>query len=297
MKTPWTSLARWFRAQGRELPWRERGRTPYRVVVSEFMLQQTQVDRVVPLFGAFTARFPDWEALASARQADVVRAWKGLGYNMRAMRLHALAWEVVHRHAGRLPDDERLLLALKGIGPYTSRAILAFAFDRRVLAPDTNVRRVLTRYFMGPSHDPKAFDERRWIGWEKGLPRKGGNETNQALMDLGARICTARKPSCEACPLKKSCRSYPRILKMADLPKMKHPRKEKLVDGLPNRIYRGRFIEALRKKAVRPHDIDTLGTKIRPGYSPEERDWLERVAHSLERDGLVVREHGRIRLA
>lgn len=295
--TVFNTLVRWYRAHGRDLPWRGKGRTPYRVVVSEFMLQQTQVDRVIPIFGNVIARFPDWRSLAFARQAEVVRAWKGLGYNMRAVRLHALAREVVVRHAGRLPDDESALLALGGIGPYTSRAILAFAFDRRVLAPDTNVRRVLTRYFRGPGVDPKAFDERQWSEWERMLPRAGGNETNQALMDLGARVCTARKPACETCPLRKMCASYPRIMAMSELPKMKTARKEKLVDGLPNRIYRGRFIEELRKRAIAKKEMDVIGKRIRLGYTPRERAWLEGIARSLERDGLIVREKGRIRLA
>lgn len=295
--TVFSRLVRWYRKEGRDLPWRGEGRTPYRVLVSEFMLQQTQVDRVIPLFENFMTQFPDWETLASAPQAEVVKAWKGLGYNMRAMRLKALAETVVREHKGTLPDDERLLLALKGIGPYTSRAIQAFAFDKRVLAPDTNVRRVLTRYFKGPKTDPKAFNEKLWLAWEKDVPRKGGNETNQALMDLGASICTARKPSCEACPVKASCKSFPRIMKMTELPKMKVARKEKLVDGLPNRIYRGRLIEELRNKAIELAEMDALGEKIRPTYTAEERDWLERVAHGLERDGLVVKEKNVIRLA
>lgn len=295
--TVFTRLVRWYRKEGRDLPWRGEGRTPYRVVVSEFMLQQTQVDRVIPLFERFMGNFLDWEALAGARQADVVKAWKGLGYNNRAVRLHAIAKTVMERHEGELPKDLDVLLGLKGIGPYTARAILAFAFDKRVLAPDTNVRRVLTRYFKGPKTDPKAFNEKWWKRWEEDVPKKGGNETNQALMDLGARFCTARKPSCEACPLKTTCKSYPRILKMEELPKMKHARKEKLVDGLPNRIYRGRLLEELRKKAIRMSEMDSVGRRIRPAYSEEERDWLERVAHGLERDGLVVKEKDRLRLA
>lgn len=295
--TVFNQLVRWYRKEGRDLPWRGEGRTPYRVLVSEFMLQQTQVDRVLPLFENFMKKFPDWESLANASQSDVVKTWKGLGYNMRAMRLHGIAITVMEMHDGKLPDDERLLLALKGVGPYTSRAILAFAFDKRVLAPDTNVRRVLTRYFKGPKTDPKVFNEKWWHMWEKDVPRKGGNETNQALMDLGAQICTARKPSCNECPIKTTCKSFPRILKMTELPKMKVARKEKLVDGLPNRIYRGRLIDELRKKAIKKAEMDNLGERIRAGYTKDERDWLERVARGLERDGMIVQEERLIRLA
>ncbi len=143
------SLLDWYRVHGRaHLPWRQT-RDPYRIVVSEFMLQQTQVDRVIPLYEAFIAAFPDFAALAAAEAGDAVRMWRGLGYNSRAMRLHALARAVVERHGGVLPSDRDALLALPGIGPYTASAVRAFAFELDDVALDTNIRRIAHRTGFG----------------------------------------------------------------------------------------------------------------------------------------------------
>src|SRR5581483_3414306 len=138
------ALLAWYGAHRRDLPWR-RDPTPYRVLISEIMLQQTQVDRVVPYFAAFMARFPDFKALAEAPRADVIRAWAGLGYNRRAVHLHLLAHEVVERYGSELPVDRQALLGLPGIGPYTAGAILSIAFGQDEPALDTNVRRVVSR--------------------------------------------------------------------------------------------------------------------------------------------------------
>ena len=277
----WKTLAAWYRRNGRDLPWR-RTDDPYRIAVSEFMLQQTQVDRVVPLYRAFLKRFPSWRALAAAPQADVVRAWKGLGYNMRALRLRKLAEGVVRDFGGKLPSDEAALLALHGIGPYTARALRVFAFRKRALAPDTNLRRVLTRVFKGPTSDPKGFDPGAWSRWEATLPEALAYDVNQGLMDLGATVCKAGRPRCEACPIKRLCASYPRILTMKALPRQKAARKERVdADGIPDRIHRGRVIEALRT-----------------GPAPAARfRGLERVLKSLEKDGLISRKNGRVALA
>ncbi len=277
----WKTIASWYRAHGRDLPWR-RTDDPYRIAVSEFMLQQTQVDRVVPLYRAFLKKFPSWRALAGASQSDVVRAWKGLGYNMRAVRLKRLAEGVVRDSGGKLPSDEAALLALHGIGPYTARALRVFAFRKKALAPDTNLRRVLTRVFKGPKADPKAFDARAWSRWEATLPEALSYEVNQGLMDLGARVCKAGRPRCEDCPINRLCASYPRILSMRRLPRQKAARKERVdAHGVPNRIYRGRVIEALRK-------------------GPATDAALSAYAHvlpSLEKDGLIRKRRGRWVLA
>ncbi len=286
----WRSVAEWYRAHGRDLPWR-RTQDPYRIVVSEFMLQQTQVDRVVPLYGGFMKAFPDWKTLAGARQADVVRAWKGLGYNLRAVRLKKMAEEIMAKHGGRLPADREALLGLKGIGPYTARAIGVFAFRQRVLAPDTNIRRVLNRVFMGPLADPKIFDEVVWGRWEASLPAALSYDVNQGLMDIGSSACKAAHPDCERCPLRRLCRSYPRILTMkASLPRQKNARKERVdAFGVPNRIYRGRVVEALRTGPVADAELDALGRKVRQTYGASDRAWLENVLGGLEKDGLVTR--------
>ena len=287
MTLPWNAIARWYRAHGRDLPWR-RTSDPYRIAVSEFMLQQTQVDRVVPLFKKFISAFPSWKALSEASQADVVRAWKGLGYNLRAVRLRAMAQEIAALHQGRLPETAETLLSIKGIGPYTARALRVFAFRKRALAPDTNVRRVLNRLFKGPHADPKVMDERAWTRWEATLPPRLSYEVNQGLMDIGATVCKAGKPTCPDCPLKTFCASYPRILKMKALPKQKAPRRERVdAHGIPNRIYRGRVIEALRERPWPTAQIDSLGQRVRPSYAAAERSWLLGVLSGLERDGLV----------
>jgi A/G-specific adenine glycosylase len=152
------SLLDWYRVHGRaHLPWRQT-RDPYRIVVSEFMLQQTQVDRVIPLYEAFIAAFPDFASLAAAEAGDAVRLWRGLGYNSRAMRLHALARAVLEQHGGKLPSDREALLALPGIGPYTASAVRAFAFELDDVALDTNIRRIAHRTGFGLEYPSLATD-------------------------------------------------------------------------------------------------------------------------------------------
>lgn len=172
------------------------------------MLQQTQVARVVPKYHEFLQRYPTLEALAAADPAEVRRLWYPLGYNARPYRLHAIAREAVARYGGRLPEDERALRALKGVGPYTARALRAFAFGRAVPILDTNVRRVLGRVFLGRDsrgEPPRLLWELAW----RLLPRRRVYDHNQALMDFGATWCTPRKPLCLPCPMRAFCRSFP----------------------------------------------------------------------------------------
>jgi A/G-specific adenine glycosylase len=292
-------LLAWYRENGRRLPWRGAA-DGYRVAVSEFMLQQTQVERVIPIFRRFLRSFPSWRRLAAADSAAVTRAWKGLGYNLRALRLKRLAEEVVARHAGRLPEDLPSLLALKGIGPYTARALLVFVHRRDLLAPDTNVRRVLSRFFLGPTADPAAVDERTWGAWEKALRKGEGYDVNQALMDLGASVCKARKPLCHACPLRTRCASFPRILHLEPerLPRMKKAARERLDEhGIPNRVYRGRIIDRLRTGDVTASGLMELGRAVRERFGRKHLPWLKTVIAGLEKDGLVRSKGGRLRLA
>jgi A/G-specific adenine glycosylase len=204
-------LLAWYRAYGRDLPWR-RTRDPYHILVSEVMLQQTQVDRVRPKYEEWLRRYPTLAALAAADEEEVVRAWYPLGYNIRPRRLHAIAREAVARYGGRLPDDEAALRSFKGIGDYTAGAVLSFAFARRAAIVDTNVARVLFRVFVGRG-DPKAHAMRRalWRLSRALLPRRDVFDYNQALMDFGALVCAARKPRCLVCPLRVMCRSYTRV--------------------------------------------------------------------------------------
>jgi A/G-specific adenine glycosylase len=202
-------LLAWYRQHGRDLPWR-RTSDPYHILVSEVMLQQTQVDRVVPKYHEWLEKYPSLDTLAAAPEDDVRETWRPLGYNVRPRRLHAIARESVERFGGQLPDDEATLRSFKGIGEYTAGAVLSFAFGRREAILDTNVARVLHRVFVGAG-DVKAHRMKRhlWSVSRAVLPVRHVFDFNQALMDLGATVCSARRPRCRECPLRGGCVSYP----------------------------------------------------------------------------------------
>lgn len=206
-------LLHWFRRHGRDLPWR-RTRDPYRVIVSEFMLQQTQVSRVREYYHRFVSTFPTLESLARAPRRRVQASWRGLGYYRRAANLHALARTVVREHAGTVPSDRAALRALPGVGDYTAGAVASFAYERRTPAIDTNVERVLRRVFGPPGQardrGGSAAQRRRLHDLAVAiLPVRARTawEFNQALMDLGAMICRARKAECGICPVRPACRT------------------------------------------------------------------------------------------
>jgi A/G-specific adenine glycosylase len=181
-------LLTWYRKHGRDLPWRET-RDPYRILVSEIMLQQTQVDRVLPKYEEWLLRYPTFDALAEAPEAEVVRTWYPLGYNIRPRRLHAIAREAVSKYGG---------------------ALMSFAFGKRAAILDTNVARVLFRVFIARG-DPRAHATERHL-WDISrtvLPHRHVFDFNQALMDFGATVCSARKPECLICPMTSKCRAYP----------------------------------------------------------------------------------------
>jgi len=203
------TLLGWYRRNGRDLPWR-RTSDPYHILVSEVMLQQTQVDRVLPKYHEWLGKYPSLEALAAAPEDDVADTWRPLGYNIRPRRLHAIARESVERYGGQLPSAREALLSFKGIGEYTAGAIRSFAFRERAAIVDTNVARVLFRVFVRHG-DPKthAMKKHLWSISEVLVPHKHVFDFNQALMDLGATVCVARKPKCESCPMTSLCSSYP----------------------------------------------------------------------------------------
>jgi A/G-specific adenine glycosylase len=202
------SLLGWYGTHGRDLPWR-RTRVPYRVLVSEIMLQQTQVDRVIPKYRQFLRTYPTMRRLAAAPVDDVRRLWYPLGYNVRPLRLHAIARETVAKYRGRLPDDGEALRGLPGIGRYTAGAIRCFAYGRDVAVLDTNVRRVLGRVFLGKHRLARTRgDAAFWDLAEALVPAGHGYDFNQALMDFGATWCTPRRPRCAACCMKRFCASY-----------------------------------------------------------------------------------------
>ncbi len=192
-------LLAWYKRNARVLPWRET-RNPYAILVSEFMLQQTQVSRVLEFYPRFLKRFPTFGSLARSQPKAVMEAWDGLGYYARARNLHRLAREVTRQHDGTLPDDPESLRTLPGVGRYTAGAVACFAYEKPVATVDTNVRRVLERAFA--SKDV-------WKLAEKLVPKNGERawRFNQALMELGALVCTARKPNCPECPVRSDCRA------------------------------------------------------------------------------------------
>ena len=201
-------LLAWYRRHGRDLPWR-RTRDPYRILVSEVMLQQTQVDRVEPKYHEWLERYPTLDALASAPEDEVTRTWYPLGYNIRPIRLHGIAREAVARYGGTIPSSEDELLSMKGIGRYTAGAVRSFAFGIDAPILDTNVARVLARVFLPKANPKQGADRTRLWNLSKALiPRGKGYDFNQALMDFGATVCTARKPACPTCTMRTICKTY-----------------------------------------------------------------------------------------
>lgn len=198
-------LLAWYRAHGRDLPWR-RTRDPYAIWVSEVMLQQTTVKTAIPYYRRFLARFPTARRLAAARPQAVLKCWEGLGYYSRARNLHAAARLVAARHGGRVPDDPAALRALPGVGPYTAGAILSIAHGRRAPLLDGNVARVLCRY-LAIREDPRtpAARERLWAVARRWIDGPSPGDVNQAWMELGATVCTPRAPACQLCPIRSAC--------------------------------------------------------------------------------------------
>lgn len=200
-------LLKWYAQHGRDLPWRKTA-VPYEILVSEIMLQQTQVDRVLPKYREWLTKYPTMEDLAEAPLSDVKKTWYPLGYNIRPVRLHSIARESVVRYGGTLPREPERLLAFKGIGRYTAGAIRAFAFREDAPILDTNVMRVLHRVFVGKG-DAKRQKTALWGLSEAMIPRGKGYDFNQALMDFGAMVCIARDPYCLLCPMNGFCKAYP----------------------------------------------------------------------------------------
>ncbi|MDB6174523.1 MAG: HhH-GPD family protein [Chthoniobacteraceae bacterium] len=198
-------LAQWFRLNGRDLPWR-RSPDPYAVMVSEFMLQQTQVVTVIAYFERWLKRFPDFNTLAAASEEEVMHVWQGLGYYSRARNLHRAAKCVVDEHGGQLPDDPAAIARLPGVGRYTAGAIASFGFDQAAAAVDANIARVLAR--LGNLREPidaRAGSDALWAMASDLLPESGGREHTSALMELGALVCLPRKPHCALCPVRDYC--------------------------------------------------------------------------------------------
>jgi A/G-specific adenine glycosylase len=233
----------WYDANARVLPWREPGAGAWAVMVSEFMLQQTPVARVLPVYQTWLERWPKPVDLAVEPPGEAVRAWDRLGYPRRALRLHAAAQAIVERHGGEVPDDHAALLALPGVGTYTAAAIASFAFGQRHAVVDTNVRRVLSRALIGlaqPSISPTVADQRLAAS---ALPAHEPTAARWAVasMELGALVCTARTPRCDECPIRGRCAWVLSGSPPYDGP----PRRGQTYEGTDRQV-RGRLLAILR---------------------------------------------------
>ncbi len=271
---------RWYCANGRHaLPWRQT-RDPYAILVSEVMLQQTQVERVLPYYEAWLARWPTLESLASASPAEVIRAWAGLGYNRRALNLLRAATTACDESGGRLPQDAARLQMLPGIGPYTAAAIVSFAAEQPIAVVETNIGRLIARAMFGRAAlrdvQPSAIASTAGAM----LPRSGraARHHNLALMDLGAILCKPRQPLCGGCPLASSCRwkaaSYPPSTSVA----RPAPRFESTA-----RFARGRIVEMLR--VLSPMNESELAAALPAHHAAKAAIYLD----ALEREGLIER--------
>lgn len=274
----------WFADAARDLPWRHPSCTPWGVLVSEVMLQQTQVDRVVPVWQAWLDRWPTPADLASTDLASVLRAWGRLGYPRRAQRLHAASIVITEQHGGLVPDQDEALRALPGVGEYTAAAVRAFAFGEPSVVLDTNVRRVLARAIQGQAmpgtHLTNA--ERTLATTLLHTAGRRGARWSAAVMELGALVCTARSPQCGQCPIRDSC-----AWQQAGQPANAMPRRQQPRFAGSNRQVRGLILAKLREGSVPTATMDLIWP---------DTDQRQRALDTLQAEGLVIKRRGRYRL-
>jgi A/G-specific adenine glycosylase len=275
VKTFQKTILDWYKDNQRDLPWRK-NRNPYHIMVSEIMLQQTQVNRVVTKFEEWLKRFPTVESLAEAPVADVLQYWSGLGYNRRALNLKRAAEAIVKEHKGIFPQDEATLLKLPGIGPYTSRAILCFAFDKQVAVVDTNVKKIILTQIIprhaeqnaaaspyiilkdAPKENPTLSEKDFQAIAEELLPHGHAYDWNQALMDYASNV------------LKKE--------------KIPIPKQSKFAGS--RRQYRGRILKLLlEKNSIHVADIGVL---IKPDYTDNDKEWLQQLLDEMTKEGFIA---------
>jgi A/G-specific adenine glycosylase len=281
-------VMRWYHLHKRELEWRKT-HDPYVILISEIMLQQTQVARVKEKLPLFLKSFPTLHRLASSSKADVLRGWKGMGYNNRAIRLRDMARAIRDNHHGIIPRDIETLLTLPGVGPYTAHALSCFAFKKSVPVVDVNIRRVLSRAFRKTKNLTDAFDEP--TSWKLAIDilPQDAYTWNQALMDIGATLCTARQPSCNRCPIATLCCSRNSLQHISiKQPRIHSKKDEPMHYGIPRRIWRGRIVEALRNINDRGSiGLPGLGRVIKPDFRKTDDKWLRSLIILLQNDGIV----------
>jgi A/G-specific adenine glycosylase len=273
------SVLSWYDASARDLPWRGPGATPWSVLVSEFMLQQTPVARVLPVHEAWLERWPSPAALAAEATGEAVRAWGRLGYPRRALRLHAAAVAIVEQHAGQVPDSYDDLRALPGVGDYTAAAVASFAFGRRHVVLDTNVRRVFGRLLQGSEFPAASVTRADRDLAASVLPDEESSAAtwSVAVMELGALVCTAARPSCTVCPVADSC-----AWRQAGYPAYDGPPRRTQAWAGTDRQCRGRLLAVLRED-----DAPVHASRLDAAWAePAQR---RRCLDGLITDGLVVR--------
>jgi A/G-specific adenine glycosylase len=285
---PQTYLLRWYKQHGRNLPWRKT-KDPYKILVSEMMLIQTQVSRVLSFYKKWLKRFPSFTYLAKASNEDVIRTWAGLGYNRRALLLRDLAKQIVQH---KIPQNSKQWQQYKGIGPYMAHVLSAFIAHEKTIPLDTNIRRVLGRVLIGLPF-PQLFHDlsiKKQAQKKFFLNPKQHNETIQALFDLASLVCL-KKPACLSCPLRTTCKSSTKFLSgRIQIPKQSIQKNKERVyrnKKYPDRIYRGRILTLIQKnkKGVL---FQMLGKKIDVSFDPLlDEDWLKDMIKRLEKDELV----------
>jgi A/G-specific adenine glycosylase len=277
-----SALRRWYRANAKPYPWRTEDASPYTILVAEFMLQQTQAPRVAQLLPPFLERYPTVAALADATNAQVVTAWKGLGYNSRALRLRDAARIIVDQHGGVVPSAPQALRQMPGIGPYASHSIPCFAYNVRTVVIDVNVRRVYSRWSGARRHTADLATPAEIAAYAQHIvPRQNAAEWHHAVMDLGSTICKARVANCAACPLNTVCPSAG----LPQAPFVKKNTTEPLLLGEPRRVWRGRIVQRLREAGGRGLAVSHLLPK---GVlaSEEAAEWRE-LLKRMEVEGLI----------
>ncbi len=277
-RAPVDAILAWFAREGRSLPWREPGASPWGILVSEVMLQQTPVSRVLPVWTAWMERWPTPEALSDAAQADAVRAWGRLGYPRRAQRLWECAAAIEERFDGRVPSDEATLRELPGVGAYTAAAVVAFAFGRRAVVLDTNVRRVLARIVSGTAGPAPSLTGAERTLAAAVVPQDPATSAtwNVAAMELGALVCTSRAPRCDACPASKWCRWL-----AAGRPAAAPSRRVTQSWAGSDRQVRGRILALLRPVSS---PVNVAGSAALEDVEPGQ---LDRCLEALVDDGLI----------
>ncbi len=292
LRTFQKSLLQWFESEARDLPWR-RTRDPYRIYLAEIMLQQTRVDQGLPYYQRFLERFPTLESLASASEQEVLKQWEGLGYYTRARNLHRAARILVEQYKGRFPETPEQLILLPGIGRYTAGAIASIAFDKQTPLVDGNVKRVLARlHAIDAAIDLPATERLFWEKASAMMPAERPGDFNQALMELGARICTPKTPQCDACPVSRHCDANARHLQEQlpiRMPKKKVPHHQVVVAAIHDT---GRYLIGKRPSEGFLGGLwEFPGGKMQAGENPDNalmRECREELNVEIKSGGLIA---------